>query len=290
MENDDDVIVGQVFESAIDLRAATRRTFDDFRACDSCELDRAVAAPAIAHQHSLNPGGFCRTDRTADEILFVERRDDRYEWTHQPDGTIRVVRGYVLAGGDSRRMGSPKADLLLGERTFLQRVASALSAVVDKVTIVARVHDERDLGWPLIVEQKHDTSAAIYGVEAALLDAREDDAFIVAVDYALLTADAVRYLAERHQSGFFTVPVWGGIPQVLCAIYPPALLHVVSAKILAGRFEMRPLLEAGPSNTIHESDIRKVIPGEPFLNVNTPANHAEARKIYESAHAHRPEG
>lgn len=229
-------------------------------------------------------------DRATDELLFVERRDDRYEWTHPPDGNIRDVHGYVLAGGDSRRMGSPKADLLLGERTFLQRVAAALAAVVDDVTVVTRVNDEREFGWPMIVEQAHERSAAIYGVEAALLHARGDDAFIVAVDFALLTAEAVRLVVERHQSGFFTVPVWGGIPQVLCAIYPPALLHVVSEKILSGRFDMRSLLETGPSNTIHESDIRNVIPGEPFLNVNTPEDHAEARRIYESAHAHRSEG
>lgn len=51
VQNDDDVVVWHTFKSAIDLSAATRRTLDDLRTCDSRDLDRAVAAPSVAHDH-----------------------------------------------------------------------------------------------------------------------------------------------------------------------------------------------------------------------------------------------
>src|ERR1700730_18428557 len=46
------------------------------------------------------------------------------------------IEGFILAGGASSRMGTDKARLVLGGQTFIERIASALSAIASRVTIV----------------------------------------------------------------------------------------------------------------------------------------------------------
>lgn len=46
------------------------------------------------------------------------------------------VAGIILAGGASRRMGSPKPLLLIGKETFLDRLIRVLGAVCDPVIVV----------------------------------------------------------------------------------------------------------------------------------------------------------
>ena len=47
----------------------------------------------------------------------------------------------IMAGGDSRRMGSDKASLVLGEQTLLQRVAEVMQKMKDPSYINKSVVD-----------------------------------------------------------------------------------------------------------------------------------------------------
>ena len=67
------------------------------------------------------------------------------------------------------------------------------------------------------------------------------------------------------------VPVVGGIPQVLLAVYPRALLSLIEERLRAGRRDPRSLLEVAATRYIPEEQLRLVDPHlRSFLNVNTP--------------------
>jgi len=55
---------------------------------------------------------------------------------------MNLIEGFVLAGGQSRRMGQNKAELLLGGRTLIDRAAEALFPIANTVHAVGNLTRE----------------------------------------------------------------------------------------------------------------------------------------------------
>jgi len=162
--------------------------------------------------------------------------------------TSAAMNCYVLTGGRSQRMGRSKSAL------FFDRVTAAARPVFESVIEIDRAE-----------------GAPIFGVARALRDAR-DRAFILAVDYPLITSEILRYLAERGG-----VAIWNGEPQLLCAVWDKALLPEIEHRLAAQRFDLRGIIE---HDIIPESELRQRFGGEPLMNVNTPEELEEAEKLY----------
>lgn len=185
-------------------------------------------------------------------------------------------------------MGSPKGELELGGRRFLDRVRDAATAAFDSITAVQRPGGESIPEMRTIFESDHESSGAIFGLQRALEDAGAR-LWLLGVDYPLVTSGFLRDLRARFeqspQSVF--VPMSGGMPQMLCAGYGPSLLESVNARISTGNFRMRSLLEE-EACIVPEEEWRKSHTGEPLLNVNDPLTLELARKIHgEETHASR---
>jgi molybdenum cofactor guanylyltransferase len=199
-----------------------------------------------------------------------------------------LMNCYLLVGGKSRRMGSPKGELELDGRRFLDRVREAAAAAFDSVTAVQRPGGASIPEVRTIFESEHESSGAIFGLQRALEDA-EARLWLLGVDYPLITSGFLRDLRsrfERSREPIFA-PMSGGMPQMLCCGYDPALLGSVNARIAAGDFRMRSLLEEG-ARIVSEEEWRRSHSGEPLLNVNDPLTLELARKIHgEETHASR---
>jgi molybdopterin-guanine dinucleotide biosynthesis protein A len=155
---------------------------------------------------------------------------------------------YVLTGGRSSRMGRSKSAL------FYERVAAAARPVFDEVIAVDWAEGER---------------APIFGVVRAL---RGGTAFVLAVDYPLVTSDVLRFIRDDGR-----VAMWNGEPQLLCAVWDAELLPELERRIAAERFDLRGIRER---DIIPESELRRRFAGEPLMNVNTPEELGEAERLY----------
>src|SRR5918912_2001731 len=76
------------------------------------------------------------------------RRQSRV-WTPESRLFMRV-EGFILAGGASSRMGRDKAALRLGEETLVARVASALTGIATRVSVVSSRHAADSFGLPVV--------------------------------------------------------------------------------------------------------------------------------------------
>ena len=171
---------------------------------------------------------------------------------------------YVLIGGRSSRMGRSKTAL------FLDRVVTAARPVFDDVLAVQRAGGDPFSGVKTIFEDAHEGEAPIFGVATALRHAHAA-AFILAVDYPLITSPVLELIRDRRG-----VPVWNGQPQHLCAVWEVEFLPQLERRIAEGRFDLRGLLEHA---IIAEEEVRRTFGGEPLLNVNTPEELQAAEKI-----------
>ncbi len=132
--------------------------------------------------------------------------------------------GVVLAGGASRRMGRPKHEVKLGDRTMVQHVTDALGLVCDRVVISgARVRGFEDIPDPV----EHE--GPLVGVVSALHHLQEP-ILAVGVDQPWVRPATLRELVETATERP-VVPVDGGVRQVTCAIYTPGFLDVASSGV-----------------------------------------------------------
>lgn len=177
-------------------------------------------------------------------------------------------------------MGRPKADLRIAGLTFLERTIAACDRVFDETVAVQRFREPAVHGLRTVFESEHDERAPIFGVIRALEDSKSR-AWILAIDYPLLTSDALVYFAESfHQSeADCWVPEWDGSPQMLCAGYSDSLLARLRRAVADGELSIRKALDGAVVVSASEEVLRSRMAGEPLFNVNDGADYERASAI-----------
>lgn len=210
--------------------------------------------------------------------------------------------GTVLAGGASRRFGSPKALARLHGRPLWRVAADRLATVCDRVVVVAndpvvtkRVREglaaDRvpGAGAPIrgheapparvtVAGDRRPGLGPLGGIDAALRAAAEaglDGALVLAVDMPWVEASALKRLAEAWRSGYAggaSAPVaartgspWGFEP--LCAVY-----------LARDRARLGATLDGGDLRTgafarsLEPAVVDAGLPQEAFRDVNRPSD------------------
>lgn len=184
-----------------------------------------------------------------------------------------LVRGYVLVGGQSSRMGRDKALLELDGRTLLRKTYELLERVCGQAVIVGPAARYASLGLPLI-EDARPGCGPLSGLESALADCQgsargaAEWALVVACDMPSLDERALRQLlreAEKQDGAQAIVPVSAdGRRQPLCALYRAGARDAVSKQLETGNFRLLEALGRLACRWVPFDSSRH------FLNVNTP--------------------
>jgi molybdenum cofactor guanylyltransferase len=134
-----------------------------------------------------------------------------------PDGRA----GFVLAGGQSSRMGRDKALLPYGAVTLVEHVASQVAAAAGSATIVGGRERYGGMGYP-VVQDFVPGCGPLGGITTALRISKVPWNLIVACDMPAVTAEFLRGLFEEaeRRGGVCLVPVSeSGRLEPLCAVY-----------------------------------------------------------------------
>lgn len=129
--------------------------------------------------------------------------------------------GVVLAGGRSRRMERDKAEVMLGGRTLLDWVVTALSEVVAEVLVVGRDRAGDLPAMPDAVPGSHGPAAGIF---TALSEAEGRPVLVIGVDQPWIRPPTLAALLEVHP---LPAAPHDGRLQVTCATYPPRALDLI---------------------------------------------------------------
>ncbi len=204
------------------------------------------------------------------------------------DIPIPPTLGLVLAGGLARRMGGgDKALIKIGGITILDRVLAVLSGQCTGIVINANGDPERfaDTGCPVISDNVPDHPGPLAGILAGLEWLAEQNNGVewmlsVPGDCPFLPDDLVERLHQaRRQKG-------AGVP-LACARSGDWRHPVVGLWPLALRESLRKALVDEDLRKIEVWTARHGIaiadwptePVDPFLNVNTPEDLANAERI-----------
>lgn len=188
---------------------------------------------------------------------------------------IANVAGIVLCGGQSRRMGRPKAWLPFGEEVLLQRVVRVLSQVVAPVVVVSAAGQELPRLPPevIITNDEHEALGPLAGLAAGLRAVPEstEAVFLSACDAPLLKPEFVREMIDRLGTHGIAIPREGRYHHPLAAVYRRSLESHVRTLIAAERLRPVFLLENARVCEIDVEDLRGVDPNlDSLRNSNTP--------------------
>ena len=190
-----------------------------------------------------------------------------------------VCAGWVLAGGLSRRMGSPKALLEINGQPQVARTAQLVAGVCASSAIVGPPEDFARFGFPAFADEQP-RLGPLGGILTALSRTQTDWNLVVACDLPYLTAEWLRYLVDRAagSSARVILPHSAAGPEPMCAVYHRDAAAAIRAAIKQGRLKVTRALEGQPIESVTPPEIQPFDPrGNLFQNLNTPQDYDRAR-------------
>jgi len=198
--------------------------------------------------------------------------------------------GFVLVGGQSLRMGRDKTRLPYRGRPMAVWQAEKLAFVCGRAALVGK--DRRGFeraGFPF-VEDGAEPRAAVFGILASLAYSPEELNLVVAADMPRVSEAFLGALVEVAEAipAPAVLPVSGGHPQTLCAVWRKSALVALTSRVAAGNLSVLASLRALGAILIPEAETAAMPGGEPenFVNVNTPEEYARLEEDREAHASH----
>jgi molybdopterin-guanine dinucleotide biosynthesis protein A len=191
------------------------------------------------------------------------------------------VGGIVVCGGQSKRMGRPKAWLPFAGELMLARVVRLLSEAVDPVVVVAAPEQELPPLPPEIpvVHDEEKGRGPLQGLAAGLaaLQGQADAAYLSSCDVPFLQPAFVRHLIDLLGDSAICVPHVADYHHPLAAVYRLSVLDPVRRLLAENRLRPFFLFETVPTRVVEAAELADVDPTlQSLRNLNTPEDYETA--------------
>ncbi|HUJ82262.1 MAG TPA: molybdenum cofactor guanylyltransferase [Candidatus Acidoferrales bacterium] len=193
------------------------------------------------------------------------------------------IAAYILAGGQSSRMGRDKAMLAPGGIPLLLRTAALVAPLAGPPIIVGPPTRYIALGYNVIPDDAPGIGP-LGGIATALRHSNQGWNLILGCDLPFMTSDWLDYLIGRavESSADAVVPQSAAGAEPLCAMYRKTCVTPVLAAIATG---VRKVTDAFTSLTIESVPPQEWKPfdesGQLFKNMNTPEDFEAADAMFE---------
>jgi molybdopterin-guanine dinucleotide biosynthesis protein A len=187
--------------------------------------------------------------------------------------TMNDLAIFILAGGQSSRMGRDKALLAFEGIPLLQRALQTCAAISCDVWIVGQVSKYGKFG-PTI-EDIHRDCGPLGGIHAALQSSASAYNLILAVDMPFVSSALLRFLAERaaRNEADVTVPEVENRLQPLCAIYRKSFWAIADKALKNTEYKITSLFSKVETQVVRETELAHAgFSADVFRNWNSPAD------------------
>ena len=181
------------------------------------------------------------------------------------------IAAVIIAGGKSSRMGRDKALVEVAGCPVIGWIADRIGPQVASLAINANNDRLSFLGFPVIPDISHDIGTPLAGVHAGLTWARAngyDAVLTVPSDSPFLPLDLVARLAGQGPA----IAASGEQRHFLTGLWPSELFKVLEDSQLRRVQDFARLVSA-------KAIYWPIEPYDPFFNVNTPEDLAEAQRL-----------
>jgi molybdenum cofactor guanylyltransferase len=188
----------------------------------------------------------------------------------------------VLCGGESRRMGRPKAWLPFGDELMLERVVRLAGTVARPIVVVAAPGQElpalaTDVA---VVRDQVSGRGPLQGLAVGLaaFDSSVDLVYATATDVPFLEPRWMTRLVELCSGYHLVIPHVAGFYHPLAALYrPAAVLPAIESLLLADRLRPVFLVDAVNTRVVDEIEMKAIDPVlDTLRNLNYPEDYERA--------------
>ena len=191
---------------------------------------------------------------------------------------IPGVTGVILAGGESRRMGSDKALLPFRGARFIDHIYRCLDSLFDEVVIVTNspglFHDIPCRKVPDIYYGK----GSLAGIHSGLCHARTEKALVVACDMPFVHPEAIRRICLYGDQAQVVIPRRAHGLEPLHALYDKSCLPIMEEALDAGERRIVSFFPQVSVQEVAEAELCMIDrQGLSFRNINTPQEYFTLR-------------
>ncbi|MGV3488852.1 MAG: molybdenum cofactor guanylyltransferase [Tuberibacillus sp.] len=184
--------------------------------------------------------------------------------------------GVLLAGGQSRRFGDPKAFSLYKGKPMYEWAVDALSPIVEEMVVVSHPsltdRFQKETSFTVLEDaEAFKGMGPLAGIYSAMQGIRASWYFIAPCDTPLIKEDVYRFMEEElHQKRWEgIIPTIAGRLQPLISIYSRKILPDIFDLLSDKKLKMSGLLEHAFIDTI---ELKEMFPENLFINVNTKSD------------------
>jgi molybdopterin-guanine dinucleotide biosynthesis protein A len=202
------------------------------------------------------------------------------------------VRGFVLAGGASRRFGRDKALVEFDGEPLIVRLCRTLqAATMANVGIIGDAAKYGDFSVECIADHwpgEGPLGGIITALATATVTATQDAwSLIIGCDMPFLTSEWLRYLAARAAASKAEVVVpessYGLEP--LCSCWRASAVTTLTRALESGVRRVTEAMKQLPTEILDATDWKRFDnAGRLFWNMNTPADYEEAIHLLKTEH------
>lgn len=186
------------------------------------------------------------------------------------------MTGIVLAGGESRRMGSDKAFLKVGGKPMIEHVMASLRKIARHIIIVTNKPECFSHYDAELTRDAWEGRGSLIGLYSGLLNSRDDCNFVAACDMPFMNPKLMEYMSGLIHDEDAVMPRIGPFVEPLHAVYRRTLLPVIADHLRRDQRRIRDIFAGQRVRYLTEDEIDRFDPTHrSFLNVNTREEYEE---------------
>lgn len=198
------------------------------------------------------------------------------------------ITAIILSGGKSRRMGTNKSLLKLGNTTMIKIIVERCKNLFSESILITNQPEIYSFLKIPMYEDIYPGAGPIGGLHSGLHHSKTKRIFLISCDVPFLDEEAIQFIIESSKDKHCLVPRASGYVQHLCGVYNKSLLPIIEEILISLKELNEPQPKCKMGNLIKVSegiilDMEKEYPKykkELFDNLNTPEDFAMAQELW----------
>jgi molybdopterin-guanine dinucleotide biosynthesis protein A len=192
---------------------------------------------------------------------------------------VNPVSVAILAGGQSRRMGTDKSFVLLDGKPLIDHVIERVSALSSGIILITNSPDRYARYDLPAYSDIIPNCGALGGLHSALHHCPTEYVVCVACDMPFLNPNLLQHLVDLRDGYQAVAPRIAGKIEGLHAVYNRSCLNVIEQQINARKLRLSDMYAHLHALLLSEAQIRALDPDlRSFVNVNTPDSLSQVQR------------